>query len=115
MRGTTILQVREQRAPHVVDADVGALVLHLAQNTLVHLYFVFVSGLLQRFNLFLGRLVVLEPRVLLDLLQAVAQAWLGHENLLDEVLDVLRQHAREVVLGVQDLLVEALRVLILEG
>ena len=64
----------------------------------------------------LRRLVRLfEPRVRRDLLEAVTQLRVRYQNVFDKVLDFLAEEAGELVAGVEDLLVETLRVRVFEG
>lgn len=43
--------------------------------------------------------VKVEPRILLDLFEAVSQSWLGYQDVFDEVPHLLGQVASKLVVG----------------
>lgn len=59
-------------------------------------------------------LVDFEPFVLLYLFDPVAQVWVRHQNVKNQVLHVFREGMRQLEVSFQDLLVETLSVLVLE-
>ena len=60
------------------------------------------------------RLIDVEPLMLLDLFDAVAQVGVRHENVEYQVLHVFGKRVRQLEVCFQDLLVETLSVLVLE-
>lgn len=63
---------------------------------------------------FLLRTIDVEPSVLFDLFNAESEIGVGHQNVHDQVLHILREEVGKAKIGFEDFLVQALSVLVLE-
>ena len=110
-RREVVLDVGFDAAAGKVDINIRTGVLHLAQEPLVHHYLLVFVEVFDG----LGWLVGVEPGVLLDLLDAISESWFRHQDVVDQVFDLVREVAGVLLVSVQDLLVQALSVLVFEG